>query len=30
LEELVRHWEEYVRDVGLVGAAPQYGVLKVE
>ncbi|KAF2725214.1 arylsulfatase [Polychaeton citri CBS 116435] len=29
LEELMRHWEEYVKEVGVVGAAPAYGVLRV-
>lgn len=29
LKELLLHWDEYVREVGVVGAAPQYGVLKV-
>lgn len=29
LEELLRHWEEYVKEVG-VARAPQYGVLKVD
>jgi arylsulfatase A-like enzyme len=29
LHELLVHWEEYVKEVGLAGASPQYGVLKV-
>ena len=30
LQELLKHWEEYCKDVGVVDAAPQYGVLKVD
>ena len=30
LQELLLHWDEYARDVGLAGAAPQYGVLGVQ
>ncbi|KIX00061.1 uncharacterized protein Z518_10988 [Rhinocladiella mackenziei CBS 650.93] len=30
LQELLRHWDEYVKDVGVVGAAPQYGVLRID
>jgi len=30
LKELLAHWEGYVKEVGVVGEAPQYGVLKVE
>jgi arylsulfatase len=30
LQELLKHWDEYVKEVGVAGAAPQYGVLKVE
>ncbi|KPI38366.1 Arylsulfatase [Cyphellophora attinorum] len=29
LRELLVHWDEYVKEVGLAGASPQYGVLKV-
>ena len=29
LDELLGHWKEYVRDVGLAVTAPQYGVLNV-
>ena len=27
--ELLKHWEEYVTEVGVAGKAPQYGVLQV-
>lgn len=30
LQELLKHWDEYCKEVGVAGAAPQYGVLKVE
>lgn len=30
LKELLVHWDEYVKEVGVAGKAPQYGVLKVE
>ena len=30
LQELLKHWDEYCKEVGVVGAAPQYGVLKVD
>lgn len=30
LQELLRHWDEYVKEVGVVGQSPQYGVLKVD
>ena len=30
LLELKRHWEDYVRDVGVAGEAPQYGILSVK
>ncbi|EXJ84849.1 arylsulfatase [Capronia epimyces CBS 606.96] len=30
LQELLKHWDEYVREVGVAGASPQYGVLKVD
>ncbi|KAJ9613224.1 hypothetical protein H2200_003166 [Cladophialophora chaetospira] len=30
LQELLKHWEEYRNDVGVVDAPPQYGVLKVD
>ncbi|KAK4936275.1 hypothetical protein LTR10_022803 [Elasticomyces elasticus] len=29
LQELLKHWDEYVKEVGVAGAAPQYGILKV-
>ncbi|EXJ94419.1 arylsulfatase [Capronia coronata CBS 617.96] len=29
LQELLKHWDDYVRDVGVAGVAPQYGVLRV-
>lgn len=29
LRELLKHWDDYVREVGVAGAAPQYGVLRV-
>lgn len=30
LKELLNHWEEYCREVGVAGLPPQYGVLNVE
>jgi len=30
LQELLKHWDEYCNEVGVAGAAPQYGVLKVD
>ncbi|OAP65748.1 hypothetical protein AYL99_01720 [Fonsecaea erecta] len=30
LQELLMHWDEYCKEVGVAGAAPQYGVLKVD
>ena len=30
LRELLKHWEDYWNEVGLVDAAPQYGVLRVD
>lgn len=30
LQQLLKHWDEYCKDVGVVGAAPQYGILKVD
>ncbi|KAJ9495292.1 hypothetical protein H2202_009320 [Exophiala xenobiotica] len=29
LQELLKHWDEYAKEVGVAGAAPQYGVLQV-
>lgn len=29
LQELLKHWDEYVQEVGVAGAAPQYGTLQV-
>ncbi|KAI1615141.1 arylsulfatase [Exophiala viscosa] len=29
LQELLRHWDEYAKEVGIAGAAPQYGTLKI-
>lgn len=29
LQELLRHWDQYVTEVGVAGAAPQYGILNV-
>lgn len=29
LDELVQHWDEYVKEVGVAGKPPQYGVLRV-
>ncbi|EXJ75252.1 arylsulfatase [Cladophialophora psammophila CBS 110553] len=30
LQELLKHWDEYCREVGVAGAAPQYGMLRVD
>lgn len=30
LQELLKHWDEYSKEVGVAGAAPQYGVLKID
>lgn len=30
LQEMLKHWDDYVCEVGLVGKPPQYGVLRVE
>lgn len=30
LRELMGHWDEYVKEVGVVGEAPKYGVSKVD
>jgi len=30
LQELLKHWDEYVKEVGIAGAAPQYGTLQVD
>jgi arylsulfatase A-like enzyme len=30
LQELLKHWDEYCKEVGVVGVAPQYGVLRVD
>ena len=30
LQELLKHWDEYVKECGVAGQAPQYGVLKVQ
>ncbi|KAL2406416.1 Arylsulfatase [Exophiala dermatitidis] len=30
LQELLKHWDDYVKEVGVAGAAPQYGVLRVQ
>jgi arylsulfatase A-like enzyme len=30
LEELLRDWQDYVTEVGVLGQAPEYGVLKIE
>ncbi|KGY15629.1 hypothetical protein PABG_11282 [Paracoccidioides brasiliensis Pb03] len=30
LQESLHAWDEFVKEVGVVGAAPQYGVLRVD
>ncbi|OCT44713.1 Arylsulfatase [Cladophialophora carrionii] len=30
LQELLKHWDQYCKDVGVVGAAPQFGTLRVD
>jgi hypothetical protein len=30
LVELLRDWQDYVTEVGVLGQAPEYGLLKIE
>jgi hypothetical protein len=30
LEELLVDWQDYVTEVGVLGQAPEYGILKIE